>query len=241
MILLFTDYGLEGPYIGQVEAVLHQHVPQERVINLLADAPRNNPKASAYLLAAYTRDYPAGSIFFCVIDPGVGSFEDKQVVINIDDCWYVGPHNGLFDIVARRANKVDIWEITSVPEKLSSSFHGRDLYAPTCASIAKGEEPSGDKIDWRGRYDWPNQLEEIIYVDHFGNCMTGIFAQDIDKSIEMKVADNVIKSADTFSAVPVGEIFWYQNANGLVEIAINQGNASEKLALTVGSKCKFVS
>ena len=68
MIFLFTDYGLEGPYIGQVETVLHQHAPNEKVINLMADAPRNNPKASAYLLASLVSQTPEGSILFCVID-----------------------------------------------------------------------------------------------------------------------------------------------------------------------------
>jgi len=76
MIVLFTDYGLEGPYLGQVEAVLYKEAPDEKIINLLSDAPRQNPKACAYLLAALTKNFPEGTIFFCVVDPGVGSFED---------------------------------------------------------------------------------------------------------------------------------------------------------------------
>ena len=78
MIALFTDYGLHGPYLGQVQAVLHRLLPGEKIINLLADAPRNNPRASAYLLAAFSRACAAqpGTIFFAVVDPGVGSFQD---------------------------------------------------------------------------------------------------------------------------------------------------------------------
>ncbi len=113
MIALFTDYGLQGPYLGQVQAVLHRHLPNEKVINLLADAPRNNPRASAYLLAAFSRACPAqpGTVFLSVVDPGVGSFQDAPVVIKADGQWYVGPDNGLFDIVCRRSSDVQCWRI----------------------------------------------------------------------------------------------------------------------------------
>ena len=138
MIFLFTDYGLEGPYTGQVETVLHQQAPNEKVINLMADAPRNNPKASAYLLASLVSHTPEGSILFCVVDPGVGSDADKPVMLKIDGRWYVGPNNGLFDIVIRQSREIEVWEITWKPGKLSNSFHGRDIYLshrvanPTC-------------------------------------------------------------------------------------------------------------
>ena len=101
MIFLFTDYGLEGPYIGQVETVIHQLAPNEKVINLIADAPRNKPKESAYLLASLISGIPEGCIIFSVVDPGVGSDEDKPVILKIDGRWFVGADNGLFDIVAR--------------------------------------------------------------------------------------------------------------------------------------------
>ena len=115
MIILFSDYGLEGPYLGQVEAVLYNEAPGEKIINLLADAPSQNPKACAYLLEALTNNFPENSIFFCVVDPGVGSFEDPPVVMKIDNLWFVGPDNGLFDIVVRQYLKC--WKIHWRPEK----------------------------------------------------------------------------------------------------------------------------
>jgi S-adenosylmethionine hydrolase len=236
MIVLFTDYGLQGPYVGQVEAVLYQHAPGENVVNLLAHAPRQNPKASAYLLEACTKDFLPDTVFFCVVDPGVGSFKDKPVAMMIDHSWFVGPDNGLFDIVARRASSVECWEITWQPEKLSSSFHGRDLYAPICAMLANGMEVSGEKIIWRDRHNWPEDLHEIIYIDHFGNCVTGIRAKSIKNDRIIKVTDQEITFETTFSDVQTGQVFWYENSNGMVEIAVNKSNAAENLSLAVGSK-----
>lgn len=239
MIFLFTDYGLEGPYIGQVETVLHQIAPNEKVINLMADAPRNNPKASAYLLASFIAQIPTGPILFCVVDPGVGSDKDKPVILKIDGCWYVGPNNGLFDIVARQAKEIKSWEINWQPEKLSNSFHGRDLYAPVCAMLANKEAIPGNKVEWQDNHQWPDDLNEIIYIDHFGNCMTGIRANTLNKQTVLKIGNHEITNAETFSDVSVGQAFWYENSNSLIEIALNQGSASKVLELIVGSEIDY--
>ena len=237
MIALFTDYGLHGPYLGQVQAVLHRLLPGEKIINLLADAPRNNPRASAYLLAAFSRAFGAapGTIFFSVVDPGVGSFQDQPVALKADGQWYVGPDNGLFDIVCRRSSDLQCRRIDWRPETLSASFHGRDLYAPAAAMIRKYEIP-GEAITWKNRHGWPDDLEEIVYIDHFGNCMTGIRAEMLDNINEIQVSGISIHYAHTFSSAPPGDAFWYHNSQGLVEIAVNGGSAAEGLNLGIGAK-----
>ena len=237
MIALFTDYGLQGPYLGQVQGALHRLLPGEPVINLLADAPRNNPKASAYLLAAFSRSLnaAAGTVFFSVVDPGVGSFEDQPVIIKADGQWYTGPDNGLFDMVCRRAADLQCWRLDWRPETLSASFHGRDLYAPAAAMLRRGDVP-GTTMPWQDRHNWPDDLREIIYIDHFGNCMTGIRATTPDTTATIEINDTAIPFARTFAAAPQGHAFWYRNSQGLVEIAVNQGNAAEQLQLEVGAK-----
>lgn len=239
MIFLFTDYGLEGPYLGQVRTVLYSLAPEEKVINLISDAPRNNPGASAYLLASLTQNIPDGSTLFCVVDPGVGSEKDKPVIMYINKCWYVGPNNGLFDIVARQDKQLQCWEITSTPEKLSTTFHGRDLYAPVCAAIVNNAPIPGDKINWKQRHDMPEDLSEIIYIDHFGNCMTGMRGNTVSKNIIFKIGNKKISNAATFSDVKAGQAFWYVNSNGLVEIAVNKGDASQLLNLTIGFQISY--
>ena len=207
MIQLFTDYGLEGPYLGQVQAVLHTLAPDSPVINLLADAPRHNPKASAYLLASLVSQIPKNTVVFCVVDPGVGTGEDRPLVIKVDGRYFVGPDNGLFDLVCRYANEIDVFQITWKPEKLSSSFHGRDLYAPVCAKIINGEKDYGNVIDWHDRHKWPDDLHEIIYIDHFGNCMTGVRQNQVTEHDEIEIHGERVKYSTTFGDVKSGTSF----------------------------------
>ena len=95
MIVLFTDFGLEGPYIGQVQAVLQQQAPTIAVINLFSDLSPFDIQAAAYLLPAYRCGFDSGSVFLCVVDPGVGG-DRPAVVVRADGQWFVGPNEGLF-------------------------------------------------------------------------------------------------------------------------------------------------
>ncbi len=240
MLFLFTDYGLQGPYTGQVTTVLGVLCPSVRVINLMADAPAYNPKASAYLLNALSGSLPDDSIILAVVDPGVGGFDDKPVVLKVDTRWHVGPDNGLFDIVARTAAEFEAWEIVWRPEELSNSFHGRDLYAPVCAMIANKDELPVRRIDWIDRHSWPDNLQEIIYIDYFGNCMTGIRSDSIADSQTLTVAAHTVRYAQTFSAVQINQLFWYRNSAGLIEIAANRFHAGEMLGVGIGARVEVV-
>jgi S-adenosylmethionine hydrolase len=235
MIVLFTDFGLDGPYTGQMKAVLHRMAPGVPVIDLCADAPVGDPKASAYLLAAYAAWFPAKTIFLCVVDPGVGG-ERPALIVEADARWYVGPGNGLFELVQRRAARTRRWDVTYAPERLSASFHGRDLFAPVAAMLARGDDPPGrprsDAADRRP--DWPDDLAEIVYVDHYGNAMTGLRASTLTPEARLAVAGRMLERATTFGDRPPGTAFWYENSNGLAEIAVNQGRA-DALGLAVGS------
>ena len=142
MIVLFTDFGLKGPYTGQMKAVLCRMAPGIPAVDLFADAPVGNPRASAYLLAAYAEWFVAGTVFLAVVDPGVGGTR-PPIILEADGRWYLGPGNGLFELVERRATSKRSWDIDWKPERLSASFHGRDLFAPVAAMLARGEPPPG--------------------------------------------------------------------------------------------------
>ena len=151
--------------------------PDVAVIDLFADAPAGDPKASAYLLAAYAAWFPAGTVFLCVVDPGVGGTR-PAVIVEADGRWYVGPGNGLFELVLRRALMARRWDIEWKPERLSASFHGRDLFAPVAGMLARGESPPGQprKDDADRRPEWPDDLCDIVYIDQYGNAITGLRA-----------------------------------------------------------------
>jgi hypothetical protein len=216
MIVLFTDFGLQGPYTGQMKAVLHQMAPGISIIDLFADAPAGNPKASAYLLAAYAQWFAAGTTFLCVVDPGVGGAR-PPVILEADGRWYVGPGNGLLELIERRAATARSWDIDLKPRRLSASFHGRDLFAPVAAILARGEPPPGQprKDDADRRRDWPDDLPEIVYVDHFGNALTGLRAATLAPNAKLAAAGRVLERARTFGDRPPGAPFCTRIRTGL--------------------------
>jgi S-adenosyl-L-methionine hydrolase (adenosine-forming) len=241
MIVLFTDFGLAGPYTGQVQAVLHQSAPGVPVISLFADLPPAKPKPAAYLLAAYSTWFPADSVFVCVVDPGVGS-QRRALVVAIDGRRFVGPENGLFELVLRRATTPRCWEITWQPGVASASFHGRDLFAPVAGRLARGEPPASlaQPVTPVRHPDWPDDLAEIVYIDHYGNAITGLRGDAaVPPHTELVAGGHSLRSARTFSAVPDAAAFWYVNSNGLVEVAVNGGRADRALGLSVGSPVAF--
>jgi S-adenosyl-L-methionine hydrolase (adenosine-forming) len=265
VIVLFSDFGTQGPYLGQVHVVLQQQAPGVPIVNLLADAPRFSPRASAHLLAALSQRLPANSIVFAVVDPGVGSDEREPVIVRADNRWYVGPGNGLFDVVMGRATQATLWRIIWRPPSLSPTFHGRDLFAPVAARLARGEKPQnkaliselpllerritdriGDKHRSKGilseRWDAakvvsdPGDLEEIIYIDWYGNAMTGIRAPKSERQPYLRLPNgSLLSSARTFHEVEPGAAFWYGNSLGLIEVAVNQGHAATALGLDIGA------
>lgn len=249
MIVLFTDFGLSGPYLGQLQAAILKEFSAARIVNLFADAPARDPRRSAYLLAAYAEEFPAPAVFVCVVDPGVGS-ERRALALEAGGRWFVGPDNGLLEIVARRAAAPSWWRIGWRPPRLSPSFHGRDLFAPVAAWLDRGDRPGGmpsaprPPAGWAeplaqgglGYGDWPDDLAEVIYIDRFGNAMTGLRAATLSSGTGIILKDGrEIVHARTFSDVPKGGVFWYENANGLMEIAMNCGRADVALGLTLGS------
>src|SRR3569833_677610 len=224
-----------------MKAVLCQQAPRRTLIDLLADAPRQNPRAAAYLLAAYVDEFPKESVFLSVVDPGVGDPARRAAVVRADGRWLVGPDNGLFFVVVLRCFAVVWWVFSWWSPRLSASFHGRDLFAPVAARLARGEAPPGERrSDERVRCEWPDDLAEVIYVDHFGIALTGLRARLVPGLARLRARDMLLPSARTFSAVPLGSAFWYENANGLVEIAVNQGRADHMFDLAVGDSIEIV-
>jgi len=233
MILLFTDFGYEGPYVGQMKAVLHRLAPETRVIDIIHDAPVWNPRAAAYLLAALARESEVGDVWLCVVDPGVGGSR-LPVVLDCGGVFFVGPNNGLFEPIRRRIPDASLTSIDWRPERLSATFHGRDLFAPVAAMIARGEVMPGGSVavdKQRTGADWPDDLAEVIYIDAYGNLMTGIAGSTLNDGHKLRIGSETLAYARTFSEVPAAALFWHRNSSGLVEIAANQARAVDLLGV----------
>ncbi|TAK60085.1 SAM-dependent chlorinase/fluorinase [Methylobacter sp.] len=238
-IVLFTDFGPSGPYIGQMESVLRLTAPHVPVINLLSNAPTANPRLSSYLLAALRYSFPVSSIFLAVVDPGVGG-KRRAVVLQADGQIFVGPDNGLLNTVAVQSQNTKWSEIVWRPEHCSMSFHGRDIFAPIAAKLAINTAAKLlQPFDRNDLNDWPQDLAEVIYFDHYGNAMTGLRYSDVYSGKTLTVNGIQIKQADTFGAVEEQQAFWYKNSSGLVEVAVNKGHADQQLALKLGMRVGF--
>lgn len=237
-LFLFTDYGLDGPYVGQLKAAALAVAPGLPVIDLMHDAPRFNARASSYLLSALLPHLPPGACIAAVVDPGVGTSREAHIA-QVDGRFIIAPGNGLLDIPVRHADMARLWRLDWRPDTMSASFHGRDLFVPAAARLAQGARPGEDlaatQLDVLLTYpDWPDDLPEVIYVDGFGNCMTGLRAARFT-GVAVQVAAHRLTLRRTFADADIGEPLLYENSQGLLEIAVNQGRADEGLGLAVGS------
>lgn len=236
MILTFTDFGSHAPYLAQMKAAALRECADARLLDLVTDAPAFRPRPAGYLLAHYVTDFPAGTVVIGVVDPGVGT-DRRPVVVHAGGRWFVGPDNGLFAPALRLAGGGEAWRVAWRPERVSASFHGRDIFAPVAGRIARGLPPPGQPIEpdsLVGMAD-PDDHDAIIYVDGYGNAITGRRADTVAADAVIHVAAQTVRPARTFGDVPVGAAMWYRNANDLVEIAVNQGRADAALGIGVAT------
>jgi len=237
MFVLLTDFGVFDPYQAQLKAVIYSRIPNATIIDLFSNLDSCNIQSAAYLIPAYVNEFPSGSIFICVVDPGVGG-EREPVMLKLDEQWFVGPDNGLFEILWRRASQREIFEIKWKPEALSNSFHGRDLFVPVACELFQNRVPVHTQLIGpnNAAKGWSDELFKIIYIDHFGNAISGVRASFISINSILILNQHEIVYAGTFCEVRKGELFWYCNSNGLIEIAVNQGSAEKDLGICCGDK-----
>lgn len=239
-IVLATDYGTSGAYVGQLKSAIYTHAPEAQVIDLIHDLPAFNPRASAYLLASLLEYVPRESVIVGVVDPGVGSAR-RPIVLQGDGYTFTGPDNGLFSMVSRKLSEARWFEIALSTEPASNTFHGRDVFAPVAAQIVSGATPGLEPVpgDTLAGTDWPDDLHEIVYIDHFGNALTGIRYRPADKNRVLKIHGEALRYAPAFHCLTPGEGFWYDNSNGLVEVAVRDGSAALRFDLKVGDPVEF--
>lgn len=240
MILLLTDFGAAGPYVGQLHLVLRRLVPEVPVVDLQHDLPAFRPDLAGHLLAAHLELARPGDVLLAVVDPGVGT-DRAPLAVRLDGVWVVGPDNGLLELALRRARSVESFHIAWRPERLSASFHGRDLFAPVAARLARGERRDLAPGPVGRRPDWPDELPAIVYVDAYGNGWTGLRAASLGAAVRLAVSGTALTRARTFAELPPGGLFWYENSSGLAEIAANGTSAAALLGLEPGAAVTVLS
>ncbi len=243
MIYLFTDFGSSDIYVGQVKARLAVDAPSVPVIDLLHAAQAFDIASSAHLLHALLMQLPLqrGDVVMAVVDPGVGTVR-RPVAIDVDGVWLVGPDNGLFSVHLARRQTGRVCEILWQPEPLSRTFHGRDLFAPIAARLATKPHSPGmlQEVGALQVQLDAGPMPRILHIDHYGNAMTGLEASQYAETAQLQVHAHSLSHARTYAEVSAEQAFWYANSLGLVEIAVNQGSAAERLKLHVGDAVSWL-
>ncbi|NJK64006.1 MAG: SAM-dependent chlorinase/fluorinase [Synechococcaceae cyanobacterium SM2_3_1] len=258
ILTLLTDFGLQDTYVGQMKGVIAQINPHLQVVDLTHNIPPQNLLAGHYCLMSTYQYFPVGSVHVAVVDPGVGS-QRRAVAVQIPEGYLVGPDNGLLSGVLSQSDPWAAVELTNPKywrtSKLSTTFHGRDLFAPVAAHLASGVllQDLGKAIDPTTLIPGPllaysqsgNRIQGTIqYIDHFGNLITTLPATLVqNRRWQIQVQGQVIPGGQTFSDVPVGALISYVGSQGWVEMAVNQGNAAQVLQVTYADEviCQMLS
>lgn len=141
-----------------------------------------------------------------------------------------------------RGKQTRVWQIVWTPKLSSATFHGRDIFAPIAALIAKGAFPA-DRLEEKEKLDvdlGPHGCAETVYIDHYGNVFTGLREADLSVDDTLSIQHRRVRHAPVFSAVAHGELFWHFNSLGLAEIAGNRASASEAVAARIGDAIEVI-
>jgi len=247
-IALLTDYGTQDHYAGELQGVILSVHPAARLTTITHEVPSYDIRAGSFILATAAGGFPKGTIFVAVVDPSVGSKRRAIIVETLDKKYFVGPDNGLFTDVIRTLGVKRAFEITNVlwfrRSVISSTFHGRDIFGPVAARLAKGEdvEDAGPMITDLQKFERSEPMlsagrirGEILHCDRYGNLITNISATMLTKAewkngmtfdCTIRAQTARAKFVDRYNAVAQGDYMVLLNSQGLVEIARNLANAS---------------
>jgi S-adenosylmethionine hydrolase len=240
LITLLTDFGTADGYVAEMKGVLLTAAPGVQVVDLSHDIPPHEIDAARLAVARYWRRFPTGTIHLVVVDPGVGSQRHAIAVVS-DGRFLVGPDNGVLSpaLLLHGASAVSL----PVPSDAAPTFHGRDVFAPAAAALARGAtlESLGSPHANPAIRRTPEAVREadgwlrgeVIVVDRFGNVVTNLIGVHDDG--ELRVGDRTIPFRRTYSDVASGELVALTGSSGLIEIAARDGSAAAALGIGPGA------
>jgi hypothetical protein len=241
-IALFTDFGSQDIYVGQLHAAAKRTGSDCTLVDLFHDVNAFDIRAGASLLAAMLVYLPHDAIVVGVVDPGVGGGR-RPIAVELGERWLVGPDNGLFSrSVAWSTSEARYW-ILETPIDVAKTFHGRDIFLPAAVELAGGEfgtvcqvDDSGNIFTYRDAENISSDDHRVIHIDHYGNLISGIRETAMKPHQTVEIGGRVLAHADYYECVPVGECFWYINSIGLLEISANQASAARSLDVKGGAE-----
>jgi S-adenosylmethionine hydrolase len=257
VITLLTDFGTADYYVAAMKGSILSRNPAVRIVDISHEVAPQSIDSGAYVLFGAYDNFPAATIHVVVVDPGVGS-ERRPIAVKAGQYYFVGPDNGVFSFVLRRAANYQAFEITNqslAAAVISNTFHGRDIFAPVAAALSLGislkeigKQISGAHLLPAPAQVSPSSVESrIIHIDRFGNCVTGIErillpGGDLGQTFALHAGDNQIQQRKRFYREDVAEpnsafVIW--GSIGFLEISLDSCSAAERLGLRIGDPVRL--
>ena len=251
MITLTSDFGLKDPYVAEMKGVILTVNPSANIIDITHGVEKFNIRMGAFMLASAAPYFPKGTVHLAVVDPGVGT-ERRGILVQTKQGFFVGPDNGVLMLAAQNQGIEHTYELTNpkfMMPKVSSTFHGRDIFAPAAAHLDLGVEPSefGPEINNAVTPDFTSVkrgngsfIGEVLYVDSFGNIITNInqkgMAQVNLVNVKLQNLSLNLTFGKIYAQAKPNEPIALIGSHGFLEIALNQGSAAEKYGVKAGDK-----
>ena len=251
MITLTSDFGLKDTYVAEMKGVILTINPQATIIDVTHSVEKFDIRVGAFVLGSAAPYFPKDTIHLAVIDPDVGT-ERRAILIQTKRGFFVGPDNGILMLAAQNQGIEHLYELSNpkfMLPKVSSTFHGRDVFAPAAAHLDRGVKPSefGPEITEAATIKFPSVVRrnssligEVWHIDDFGNIITNISQKDLPQNqvvnIKLPGVLQNISLGKTYSQAKPHEPLALIGSHGFLEIALNQGNAAEKFQAKTGDK-----
>jgi S-adenosylmethionine hydrolase len=239
IITFFSDFGFDDWFVAAVKGEILKINRQATIIDITHSIQPHDVRSVAFVLFCTYQNFPKGTVHLVVVDPGVGS-ERRAIALGSNYHFFVGPNNGVLSYVL---DKESIIYDIPVPQGASSTFHGRDIFAPAAAQLSLGNKAFGKKIPLSDceRFEFPLCMTkgdivigEIIYIDHFGNCITTI---PVDRDvINLCIDQTDIPVRECYAEGQEKEAIAVRGSSGFYEIVVNQGNAQYILKIKTGTR-----
>jgi len=249
VITLTTDFGLADPFVGIMKGVILNLLPTVQIIDITHTIEPQNTRQAALVLESAHRYFPKNTVHLVVVDPEVGSAR-RPIAVKTKSAVFVGPDNGVLTPAIDSSSKAyELTESNYFLDPQSSTFHGRDVFAPAAAWIAKGTALSemGRKISDPQILNFPQPTVhtntitgEIVYIDRFGNLISNVPEKLLRalkmESLTLHIGGHRIRGVTShYSQCQPGEIGCLLNSWGKLEIFCREGNAQSKLNCPVGT------
>jgi S-adenosylmethionine hydrolase len=251
LIALLTDFGTRDYFVGALKGVILSINREAQIVDITHEIEPQNISAAAFTLRACYKNFPAGTIFVAVVDPGVGS-KRRAILVETADHFLIAPDNGLLSFVFNEPADFRVFELANkkfFAERVSATFHGRDVFAPVAAHLSKGVSPDefGSEIkdfvrieENKPRRIGESEIEaEIVGSDRFGNLITNLKREDLPEKFVLEVGKTKIENLrEYFAESREGEIFMIFGSAGFLEIAAFQNSAKNLLQAGIGGKIR---